>query len=171
MSKLWIALVIAAALSLGTTGCTKKSGQAVDDAANATGNAVGNAAKATGEVVGDAAKVTGNAVGNAAQATGEYLTQKKDDAFKATQDKVALLDKNWQELQAKAAPATDEAKAEFQTARDQMAKTLAEAKAKLVEAKDASADTWQNDFKPAIDAALDKAKKLYEDTAAKFGGK
>jgi hypothetical protein len=160
MSKIWLALVIVAALSLGTTGCDKKSGETVSDAANATGNTVG-----------DAVKTTGEAAGNAAQATGEFLTQTKDDAFKAAQDKIALLEKDWQELQDKVAPATDEAKAQLQTAKDQMAKTLAEARTKLVEAKDASADTWQKDIKPAIDAALDKAKKLYEDTAARFGSK
>jgi hypothetical protein len=171
MSKTWIAVVIVAALFLGTTGCKKKSGEAVNDAANATGNAVGDAAKATGEAVGSAAKATGKAVGDAAQATGEYLTQTKDDTFKAAQAKIALLDKDWQQLQARAAPVTDEARVEFQTAKDQMAKTLDEARAKLVEAKDAGADAWQKDFKPAFDASLDKAKKLYEDTAARFGGK
>jgi hypothetical protein len=160
MSKTWIALVIVVALSLSTTGCKKKTGEAVNDAAKATGNAVGNAAKATGK-----------AVGNAAQATGDYLTQKKDEAVKAAQENIALLDTKWQELQDKAAPTTDEARAEFQKAKDQMAKTLAEARTKLVEAKDAGADAWQNNVKPALDAALDKAQKLYEDTAAKFGSK
>ena len=171
MNKTLIALVIVAALSFSTAGCKKKTGEAANDAANATGNAVGNAAEATGEAVGNAAKATGKAVGNAAQATGEFLTQNKDEAVKAAQEKITLLDKKWQELQDKAAPTTDEAKAEFQKARDQMAKTLAEAKTKLVEAKDAGADAWQKDVKPALDTALDKAQKLYEDMAAKFGSK
>jgi predicted small secreted protein len=149
MSKTLIALVIVVALSLSVTGCTKKTGETANDAANATGEAVGNAA----------------------EATGEYLTQNKNEAVKAAQEKIALLDKKWQELQAKAAPTTDEAKVEFQNAKDQMAKTLAEAKTKLIEAKDAGADAWQKDVKPALDAALDKAQKLYEDTAAKFGSK
>jgi hypothetical protein len=171
MNKTWIAVVIVVALSLGATGCKKKSTEAVNDAANATGTAVGNAAKATGEAVGNAAKATGKAVGDAAQATGEYLSQTKDDTIKVAQDKIALLDKDWQQLQDKVAPATDEAKVEFQTAKDQMAKTLTEARTRLTEAKDAGADTWQKDIKPAIDASLDKAKKLYEDTAARFGSK
>jgi hypothetical protein len=171
MSKTLIALVIMVALSLSTMGCTKKTGEAANDAAKATGNAVGNAAKATGKAVGNAAEATGKAVGNAAEATGEYLTQGKDAAVKSAQEKIALLDKKWQELQDKTAPATDEAKADFQKAKDQMAKTLAEAKTKLVEAKDASADAWQKNVKPALDAALDEAQKLYEDTAAKFGSK
>ena len=160
MSKIWFALVVAAALSLGTAGCDKKSGESVGEATKDTGNAVGSAVKTTGE-----------AVGNAAETAGEFMAQTKDDAFKAAQDKIALLEKDWQRLQDKAAPATDEAKAQLQTAKDQMAKTLAEARTKLVEAKDASADAWQKDIKPAIDAALDKAKKLYEDTAARFGSK
>jgi uncharacterized lipoprotein YehR (DUF1307 family) len=145
MSKILIGLVIAAALSLSMTGCEKKPGEAVKDAANATGSA--------------------------AETTGEYLTQKKDDAVKAIQEKIDFLDTKWQELQDKAQPTTDEAKAEFQKAKDQMAMTLADAKTKLVEAKDASADVWQKNVKPEIDAALDKAQKLYEDTAARFGGK
>ena len=156
-----IALVVVVALSiLSTTGCKKKAGETVNDAAKATGNAVGNAAEATG-----------NAVGNAAEATNDYLIQKKDEAIKVAQESIALLDKKWQELQDKAAPTTDEAKAEFQKAKDQMAETLTEAKTKLVEAKDAGADAWQKNVKPALDVALDKAQKLYEDMAAKFGGK
>jgi len=55
--------------------------------------------------------------------------------------------------------------------KEQMAKTLAEAKTKLAEAKDAGADAWQNNVKPALDAALDKAQKLYEDAAARFCSK
>ena len=149
MSKTLIALVVVAALFLSTTGCKKKAG----------------------ETANDAAKATGKAVGNAAEATDEYLTQKKDEAVKAAQEKIDLLDKKWQELQDKAAPTTDEAKADFQKAKDQMTKTLAEAKTKLVEAKDAGADAWQKNVKPALDVAIDKSQKLYDDTAAKFGGK
>lgn len=156
-----IALVVVVALSiLSTTGCKKKAGETANDAAKATGNAVGNAAKATGK-----------AVGNAAEATNDYLTQTKDEAVKAARKKIDLLDKKWQELQDKAAPATDEAKAELQKAKDQMAKTLAEAKTKLIEAKDAGVDAWQKNVKPALDVAMDKAQKLYDDTAAKFGSK
>jgi len=67
--------------------------------------------------------------------------------------------------------ATDEAKAELQKAKDQMVKTLAEAKTKLIEAKNVSVDAWQKNVKPALDVAIDKAQKLYDDMAAKFGSK
>ena len=49
-----------------------------------------------------------------------------------------------------------------------MDKTLADTKRKLIEAKDASIDTWHKNFQPAINVAMDKAQKLYEDTATKF---
>ena len=48
-----------------------------------------------------------------------------------------------------------------------MSQTLADAKAKLVQAKDATDDAWQKDVKPALAAALDKAQKLYDDAAAR----
>ncbi len=167
MSKIWIVVVVVAALSFGMAACEKKT---ASDAAKSAGEAVNDAAKATGKAVGNAAEKTGNAVGNAAQATGEYLTGKKDEAIKAAQEKIASLDAKWQELQDKAAPSTDDAKAEFQKAKDQMAKTLAEAKVKLVEARDAGADAWQDTVKPALNATLDAAEKCYENMAAKFGG-
>ena len=119
----------------------------------------------------NAAKATGNAVGDAAKATGDWLAGSKDTAVKAAQDKVADLEVKWQTLQDKAAPTTDAAKADLQKAKDQMAQTLADAKAKLVQAKDATDDAWQKDVKPALAAALDKAQKLYDDAAAKFGSK
>jgi hypothetical protein len=170
MIKTWIAVIVVVALSFGMAACekktasdtTKSAGKAVNDAAKATGKAVGNAAEATGKAVGNAAETTGKAVGNAAQATGEYLSEKKDEAVKAAQEKIVYLDTKWQELQDKAAPATDEAKAEFQKAKDQMAKTLA---------KDAGADAWQKSVKPALDSTLDAAEKFYENMAAKFGSK
>jgi hypothetical protein len=147
------------------------TGNAVGNAANATGNAVGNAANATGNAVGNAANATGNAVGDAAKATGDWLAGSKDSAVKAAQDKVADLETKWQALQDKAAPTTDAAKADLQKDKDQMAQTLADAKAKLVQAKDATDDAWQKDIKPALSAALDKAQKLYDDAAAEFGSK
>ena len=52
-----------------------------------------------------------------------------------------------------------------------MSQTLADAKAKLAAAKDATDDVWQKDIKPALAAALDKAQKLYDDAAAEFGSK
>jgi predicted nucleic acid-binding Zn-ribbon protein len=84
---------------------------------------------------------------------------------------VDALEAKWQALQDKAAPTTDDAKADLQKAKDQITQTLADAKAKLVQAKDATDDVWQNDIKPALKAALDKAQKLYDDAAAEFGSK
>jgi len=154
-----------------TGDAAKATVTAVGDAAKATGTAVGDATTATVTAVGDAAKATGTAVGDATKATGEFLTESKDTAVKVAEETLNGIETKWQELQAKAAPATDEAKADLQKAKDLMAQTLADAKAKLVEAKDASADVWQQNVKPALDAALAKAQKLYEDAAAKFGGK
>jgi hypothetical protein len=159
------------AKSAGQTAsdAAKATGNAVGDAGKAAGNAVGDAAKATGKAVGEAAKATGNAVGDAAKATGDWLAGSKDDAVKTAQNKVADLETKWQALQDKAAPTTDEAKADWQKAKDQMAQLLTDAKAKLVAAKDATDDVWQKDIKPALAAALDKAQKLYDEAAAKFG--
>jgi hypothetical protein len=158
---------------------TKATGEFVGDAAKATGGAVGDATKATGEFVGDAAKATGGAVGDAtkatgefvgdaARATGEFLRESKDASVKAAQNTLDGIEKKWQELQANAAPASDEAKADLQKTKDVMAQALADAQAKCVEAKDASADVWQKNVKPALDAAVLKAQKLYDDAAAKF---
>jgi hypothetical protein len=182
MTKKWITFAAVLALAVGMTACEKKTvenasdagksaGTTVKEATEDAGQAVKDAGEATGDALSDAAKATGAAVGDAATATGEFLTQSKDTAVKAAQETLSGIEKKWQELQAKAAPATDEAKADLQKAKELMAETLADAKAKLVEAKDASADVWQQDVKPALDAALAKAQKLYEDTAAKFSGK
>ena len=172
MSKTLIAFAVLTALSLGVTGCKDKTtSETVSDAAESAGEAVGDAGKTAGNAVGDAAKATGDAVGDAATATGDWLTGSKDAAVKAAQDKVAYLETKWQGLQARAAPATDETKADLQKAKEQMAQTLADAKANLVAAKDATDDAWRKDIKPALAAALDKAQKLYDDTAARFGGK
>ena len=149
----------------------RATGTAIGDAAKATGNAVVDAAKVTGTAVGDAAKATGNAVVDATKATGEYLTPSKDAAVEAAQDTLNGIERKWQDLQAKAAPTTDEAKADLLKAKDLMAQTLADAKARLVEAKDAGADAWRQNVKPALDAALQKAQKLYEDVSARFGSK
>jgi len=157
----------AAGNAVGDAG--KAAGNAVGDAGKAAGNAVGDAAKATGNAVGDAAKATGNAVGDAAKATGDWLAGSKDDAVKTAQNKVSDLETKWQALQDKAAPTTDEAKADWQKTKDQMAQLLADAKTRLVAAKDATDDVWQKDIRPALAAALDKAQKLYDDAAAKFG--
>jgi len=150
---------------------TKTTFEKVSDSARSVGQAATNAAKATGKAVADAAKVTGKAVGDAAKVTGEYLTQSKDTAVEAAKETLNGIEKKWQALLAKAAPTTDQAKAYLQKAKDQMAQTLAGAKARLVEATHAGADTWQQDVKPALDAALQKAQQLYEDTAARFGYK
>ena len=149
------------ALAFGMTACKGKT----------TSETVSDAAKSAGQAVGDAAKATGNAVGDAAKATGEYLAPSKDATVKTAQETLDGIEKKWQELQAKAAPVTEEAKADFQKATEQMGVALGEAKRKLVEAKDATTDVWQKDVKPALDSAVAKVQKLYEDTAAKFGSK
>ena len=183
--KLTIITLVAmmAASILGISGCKEKTEEATTDTVKTTDkttdkttnittdNLIGNAAEATDNAFGNAAKATGNAIGNVTEVTGNFLAQKKGEAIEATQEKITLLDKKWQELQAKATPATDEAKAELQKATDMMVKTLAEAKTKLVEAKDASVDTWQKDVLPTLTSAMDKAQKLYDDTAAKFDSK
>ena len=161
MGKTLMMCAVVIALALGMTACKEKP----------TSEKVSDAAKSAGQAVGDAAKATGTVVGDAAKATGDYLIQSKDTAVKTAQETLNALEKKWQDLQAKAAPATDEAKADFQKAKDQMARALADAKAKLLEAKDASADAWRQNVKPALDAALQKAQKLYEDTSAKFSNK
>jgi hypothetical protein len=143
-------LASVAVLVIGTTSCEKKA---------ASGNAS------------DAGKSAGKTADDAAKAAGEFLAPSKDAAVKAAQETLDDLEKKWKDLQDKAAPATDEAKADLHKAGDQMVQALSDAKAKLVAAKDASDDVWHKDIKPALDAALDKAKKLYDDTAARFSGK
>jgi predicted small lipoprotein YifL len=167
-NKTLVTFMILIVLSLGMTACGDKT---PSEKAKAAGDAVGDAAKATGDAVGDAAKATGDAVGDAMQATGEFLTQSKETDVKAAQETLDVIEKKWQDLLAEAAPSTDEAKVEFQNAKDQMAETLAKAKANLVEAENASGDDWQQNVKPALDAALQKAQKLYEDASARFGSK
>jgi predicted small lipoprotein YifL len=166
------AFMVVGTLTFCITACGEKTpAQKTSDAGKSAGQATSDAAKATGKAVGDAAKATGTAIGDATKATGEFLSGSKDKAVKDAQEALDAIEKKWQDLQAKAAPATDEAKADLQKAKDEMAKALAEAKAKLVEAKDASADAWQKGVKPALDAAVQKTKKLYEDAAAKFSSK
>ena len=146
MSKVVVTFMVLIVLALGMTACGDKTPS-------------------------EKAKATGDAVGDAMQATGEFLTQSKDADVKAAQETLDGIEKKWRDLLVKAAPTTDEAKVEFQNAKDQMAETLVNAKAKLVEAEDASSDAWQQNVKPALDAALQKAQKLYEDTYARFGSK
>ncbi len=170
-------IVFLVMLAMGLSACGEKTpsekakaaGEAVGDAMQATGEAVGDAAKVTGEAVGDAAKATGEAVGDAVQATGEFLSQSKDEDVKAAQATLDRIEKEWQDFLMKSAPTTAEARVDFQSVRNQMAETLADARARLAEAKDASADAWQKDVKPALDAALQKAQKLYEDASARYG--
>lgn len=172
MSKTLVTFAVVMMLSLGMTACKEKTtSEKASDAGKSAGQTASDAAKATGNAVGDAAKATGNAVGDAAKATGEYLTESKDSTVKTAQETLNGIEKKWQDLQAKAAPTTEEAKADLQKAKDQMGQILSDAKAKLVEAKDASADVWQKDVKPALDAALQKAQELYDDTTAKFSNK
>ncbi len=172
MSNTLVKFAVAMALALGMTACGETTpSKQTPNAGKSAGQAADDAAKATGTAVDDAAVVTGTAVGDAAKATGEYLTQSKDTAVKTAQDTLDGIEKKWQELQVAAAPTTDEAKADFRKAKDQMTLTLANAKAKLVEARNAGADAWQQKVKPALDSAVQKAQKLYEDTAARFGSK
>lgn len=168
MSKTLTIFMVLIALALSMTACGDKS---PSEKARAAGDAAGDAAKATGDAVGDAAKATGDAVGDAVQATGEFLNRPKDVDVKAAQEKLDKIEQDWQALLAKAAPTTDEAKAELQDANDQMEKALATARAELVEAKDASDEDWQQNVKPALDAALQKSQKLYEDVSARLGRK
>lgn len=149
----------------------QKTGDAVDSAAKTTGDAVGGAMQKTGDAVGDAAKTTGDAVGGAMKATGEFLTQSKEEDLKVARETVERIEKDWQELLAKSSPVGDAAKAEFQNTRDQMSKALADARARLAEAKEASGDVWEKEAKPELEAALQKAKRLFEDASARFGGK
>jgi hypothetical protein len=158
MSRTLMAFAVVMVLSLGMTACKVKT----------TSEKVSDSAKSAGQATSDAAKATGAAVGDALKATGEYLTQSKDTDVKAAQETLNRLEKKWQDLLTKAAPTTNEAKADLQKAKDQMAETLADAKAKLVEAKDASADAWQQNVKPTVDAALQKAQRLYEDASTRF---
>jgi hypothetical protein len=179
----WAILVGLFVLALGMVACGDKTpsekakatgdavGDAVGDAAKTAGDAVGDAAKTAGDAAGDAAKTAGDAVGDAIQATDDFLTQSKDEGVKVAQEKLDEIEKNWQDLLAKAEPATSEAKVDLQKAKEQMDTALADAKVKLMKAKAASEDGWKQDAKPALDAALQKAQKLYEDTLARFGSK
>ncbi len=153
-------------LALGMTACGNKTPA---EKARAAGDAVGDAANKTADVISDAATTTGDALGDAVQATGEFLNQPKDEAVEAAQEKLAEIEQDWQALLVKATPTTDKAKVELQDADKQMAEALATAKAKLVEARDASDEDWQQNVKPALDAALQKSQKLYEDVYAQFG--
>ena len=153
----WVILVGLFVLAFGMVACGDKTPS--------------EKAKATGEAVGDAAKTAGDAVGDAIQATDDFLTQSKDEGVKAAQEKLDEIEKNWQDLLAKAEPATSEAKVDLQKAKEQMDTALADAKVKLMKAKAASEDGWKQDAKPALDAALQRAQKLYEDALARFGSK
>jgi len=168
MSKKLVTFMVLIVLAIGMTACGDKTPA---DKARDAGDAVGEAAETTGDAVSDAAKTTGDAVGNAMQATGEFLNQPKDEAVQSAQERVAEIEENWRALLAKAEPTTDKAKVELQDADRQMDETLATAQAKLVEARDASDENWQQNVKPALEAALQKSQKLYEDVYARFGGK
>lgn len=168
MGKTLMLCAVVLAATLGMTACEKKLSENASDAAKSAGQTVSDAAKATGNAVSDAAKGTGNAVSDAAKATGDYLTQSKDSAVQAAQETLNGLEQKWQDLQAKAAPTTDAAKADLQNVKDQMAQTLSDARTKLAEGRDASADAWQQNVKPSLDAALAKAQKLFEDAVARF---
>lgn len=162
------ALLVFLMLAMSLSACGDKT---PSENAKATGDAVGDAMEATGEAVGDAAKATGSAVGGAIEATGEFLTQTREADLKIALETLERIEKEWQDLQAKSAPVGDAAKIEFLETRQQMSEALVDARARLAEAKDASADSWREDAKPALDDALQKAQGLFEDAYAKFGGK
>jgi hypothetical protein len=64
--KTAIAVVMALALALCSTGCKERTtSDKVSDAVGSAGEAVNDAAKATGKAVGDAADATGKAVEDA----------------------------------------------------------------------------------------------------------
>ena len=167
MRKTLGTIMVLIVLALGMTACGDKT---PSENARAAGEAVGDAAKTTGDIVSDAATTTGDAVGDAVQATGEFLNQPKEADVKIAQERLAGIEQNWRTLLAKTAPTTDKAKVELQDADKQMAETLATAKAKLAEAKYANDKDWRQNVKPALDAALQKSQKLYEDVNALFGG-
>lgn len=168
MSKTRVNVMVLIVLALGMTACGDKTPA---ENARSAGDAVGDAAKTTGDAVSDAATATGEAVGDAVQATGKFLNQPKDMDVKDAQSRLDRIEQNWRTLLATAAPSTDKAKVELHDADKQMAEALATAKAKLVEARDASDNDWQQNVKPALDAAVEKSQKLYEDVYARFGSK
>lgn len=183
MSKKLLILAVVMVLALVMMVCREKktiekvmdaaksAKQTVDDAAKSTGKAVDDAAKSTGKAVDDVAKSTGKAVDDAAKSTIEYMSQSKDMLVKAANETLTEIEKKWHDLQAKAAPTTDKAKAGLRKVKEQMAKVLADAKAKLIDAKDASSEAWQQNIKPALDTALQNAQALYDDAVAEFGSK
>jgi hypothetical protein len=118
----------------------------------------------------DSARATGKAVGDTARETGEFFNKSKDMAVKEAHEMLASIEKKWQELEAKTASGTEEAKADIRKAKEQMEITLGDVKEKLIQAKDAAGEVWQDTVKPSLEAALLKARKLYEDTADKFKG-
>ena len=161
MIKTLLVVAILVLLYLGVTAYEERT----------TSETASDAGQAVGQAGGDAVKATGTAAGDAPKTTGERLVRSKDEAVKAAQETLDGVERKWRDLQAKAEPATDEAKTDLQRAKVQIGGAFADAKAKLVEARDAGADTWHQDVKPALDAALQKVQKLYEDTSAKLSSK
>jgi hypothetical protein len=168
MSKTPVTFLVLIVLALGMTACGDKT---ASDTAKDAGDAVGDAARTAGDAVGDAAETAGDAVGDAMDATDEFLAQSKDTDVKAARETLDGIERKWNDLLAEVAPSTDATKAEFQYAKDQMAQALADTRAKLVEADNASGDHWQQHVKPELYAALQKTQSLYEDAYALFGNK
>ncbi len=154
MGKILMTLAVIAALAFAVVGCEKKA-----------------PAEKGMEKGAPAGTTMGGTVSETAKTAGEQLGEAKDAAVQAAQDALDKLQQKWQDLTASAAPTTDEGKTDLQKTKDAMAQAMADAKAKLVEAKNAGADAWQNDVKPAFDAALEKAQKLYDEAALKFAKK
>lgn len=160
MSRTLTMFVVVMALTLGMMACEKKApAEKAPDSTQPAGITV------------DSAKPLSAALSDATKSADGLLAQSKDAAVKAAQTAVDTLEKKWQDLVAKAAPTTPEAKTDLQKSMTDMTATLTDIRTKLTEAKDASAEAWQKDIKPALDAALKNAQRLYDDTAAKFAGK
>lgn len=170
--KMPAGVALALAVALGVTGCGQKStSRSPPDGNKAGGQAGTDVARASGSAAYDSSSAETAAVTNAPKSTGDPIAKSKDAAAKSTQESLDTLKRKWQELEAKAAPATAEAEAEFRKATDMMVHALSDSKAKATGANASGVDVWNSKVKPSLDAALSKAQKLYDDAAAKFGGK
>jgi len=103
------------------------------------------------------------------ESTREYLSREKESVVKAAQERIERMEALWPQIQEKAAAAGDEAKVEFEKAKVRMGEELAEAKQKLAEARESGAETWETKGKPALNSAVERAQKFYEETASKLG--
>lgn len=117
----------------------------------------------------DGPKPSANAAGEGTAPSG-IITRSKETAVEYAHGIISGIEKGWQGLETKTASGTEKAKADFKKAKDQMGATLGEAKEKLIQAKNASGEIWQDSVKPGLDEVLKKARKIYKDTAENFKG-